>query len=93
MPARQPVTGHALTGPIADAINDAMYREGILVDARARVLRRLGAQDIMMASVEFVDMWHKNREQIAEYLEPGHAGSLYTRQAHAAHRVKSYPAH
>lgn len=83
-PARQPIAGHELTGPIAEAINDAMYREGILVDVRARVLRRLGAQDVMMASVEFVDMWHKNRTEIAAYIGDGNGRSLCAPQSRPA---------
>jgi hypothetical protein len=82
MPARQPIAGHELTGPIAEAINDALYREGILVDQRARVLKRLGSQPVMQASVEFVDMWYKNREDLVGYVEASHAGSLYTRRPH-----------
>ena len=32
-----------LSGPLADAIDKAMFTEGLLVDVRKRVLRRLGA--------------------------------------------------
>lgn len=35
----------AITGPLAEAFNDAMYREGILEPTRKRVLQRLGATD------------------------------------------------
>jgi hypothetical protein len=34
-----------ITGPLAEAIDEAMYREGVLGPTRDKVLRRLNAQD------------------------------------------------
>lgn len=39
--------GPPLTGPIARALDEAMYQEGLLVDVRSKVLRRLGANEAM----------------------------------------------
>jgi len=65
MPARQPALGRALAGPVAEIIDDAMFREGLLVDVRARVLRRLATEPVIQACAEFVEMWNENRQAVA----------------------------
>jgi hypothetical protein len=52
-PARQDPMVHSapLRGPLAEAIDFAMYQEGLLIDVRGRVLRRL-ANDPRMANTQ-----------------------------------------
>jgi hypothetical protein len=40
-----------LTGDLADALDAAMFQEGLLVDVRRRVLRRLGADERVRETV------------------------------------------
>jgi hypothetical protein len=43
--AQQDHLGIPVTGPLAEAFSDAMFKEGILSPTRERVLKRLGATD------------------------------------------------
>ena len=49
--------GELLTGPVATALNAAMHAEGLLIDARERVLRRLKQESEWLEVPEIIGVF------------------------------------